>query len=235
MKPSHLSCPFCGKYGLHLPWPVLSPDIIINTLAPEPSVLFVLIRLLLCNWLQTFSKQSVPISLSDVIQTQLLNKSMIKMARPWLKVKGKTLVIRHSICRCIHAVKRSLKRLITFFVLYERSWFVAIRILLRQLHTKTGLDWNCTLSDRGVREIPSGSRKCRTFLTFLHTRIPVDTQRAELVLHRAAASADRPQRSVATRTGYDRSTVPHACVCVCVCELNTYSHCSSNGKDTTYS
>jgi hypothetical protein len=57
----------------NLPWPVLSPDIIINTLAPEQSVLFLMIRLLLCNWLLTFSKEPVRVSLSDVIQTYLLN------------------------------------------------------------------------------------------------------------------------------------------------------------------
>ena len=60
----------------HLPWPVrvFSPYIIINTLAPEQSLLFVMIRLLLRNWLLTFSKQPVRVSLNDVIQTRLLNK-----------------------------------------------------------------------------------------------------------------------------------------------------------------
>jgi len=58
----------------HLPWPVFSPYIIIHMLAPEQSLLFVMIRLLLCNWLLTFSKQPVRVSLNDVVQTRLLNK-----------------------------------------------------------------------------------------------------------------------------------------------------------------
>jgi hypothetical protein len=38
------------------------PDIIINTLAPEQSVLFLMIRLLLCNWLLTLAKSLSAIS-----------------------------------------------------------------------------------------------------------------------------------------------------------------------------
>jgi hypothetical protein len=96
-----------------------TPYIIINTLAPEQSLLFVMIRLLLCNWLLTFSKQPVRVSLNDVIQTRLPNKENDK--RPLLKVKGKIVVIRHSICRCVHAVKGPLKLLITLFVPNERN------------------------------------------------------------------------------------------------------------------
>ena len=163
MKPSHLSCPFAASMVFHLPWPVSSPYITINTLAPGQSLMFVMIRLLLCNWLLTFSKQPVHVSLNDAIQTRLLNKGHDKNGKALLKVNGKILVIRHSICRCVQAVMRLLKWLITLFVPYERNWFVAIRILWRLFHTETGLDRDCTLSDRGVRESPRDSRKMPNF------------------------------------------------------------------------
>jgi len=137
------------------------------------------------------------------------------MVRPLLKVKGKILVIRHSICRCVHAVMRLLKWLITLFVPYERNWFAAIRILLRLVHTETGLDCNCTLSDRGVRENPRGSRKMPNFsddLTLPYCNIHTGLNCHFTVLRSRLITL----RAVRGDTVWVRSLYRPVCLCVCV-------------------
>jgi len=128
------------------------------------------------------------------------------MVWPLLKVKGKILVIRHSICRCVHAVMRLLKWLITLFVPYERNWFVAIRILLRLLHTETRLDCNCTLPD--LRVSPRGSRKRPNFSDVLSLPYSnTHTQGWTVIPPCCDVGGSPSERSVATRYGY---TVPCA-------------------------
>ena len=56
------------------------------------------------------------------------------MVRPFLKVRGKTLVIRHSICRCGHALMRLVRLIIRARALCGSSWFVAIADLSRLIY-----------------------------------------------------------------------------------------------------